>query len=43
MAEVEFESKETLSLVVFLDLEDALLSGALLRVDRENQGFGLEI
>ena len=43
MSQVEFQSKQTLGLEVLLNLEDALLAGALLRVDRQNQGLGLQI
>ena len=39
MAEVEFKAEETLRLEVLLDLEDALLSWAFLRVDRKDQGL----
>ena len=43
MAEVEFKAEETLRLEVLLDLEDALLSWAFLRVDRKDQGLRLKI
>ena len=43
MAEVEFKAEETLGLEVLLDLEDALLSWAFLRVDRKDQGLRFKI
>ena len=42
MSEVKLEAEETLGFEVVVNLEDALLPRALLRVDRKDEGFRRE-